>query len=95
MNSQAKPLGSNTREIILCGLLLACLIACCPADASVPVKQSSPPKKGSKQPNHVWAGSFLACWGSNDLDVSPPAAAAVAGKAGIEVNDSARQQMVA
>ena len=58
-------------------------------------KQASSPKNSSQAPDHVWAGSFLACWGSNDLDQQTTAAAKAAGSSGVEANDSARAQVMA
>lgn len=44
-------------------------------------------RKGGDEADHVWAGSFLACWGSDNLDHSDlPAAAAM--KRGIVESDS-------
>lgn len=44
-------------------------------------------RKGADEADHVWAGSFLACWGSGTLDHSDLTAAA-AMKKGIVESDS-------
>ena len=76
-------------------------LSCClsallmPADASGTKGVS--PKKGSDQPNHVWAGSFLACWSGNDDEEQLPECVAAAGvkKTGVEASDSIRPQAAA
>ncbi len=56
------------------------------ASPDSPVTSKSGKKKSNDQPDHVWAGNFLACWGSANLDQPDLVPAAV--KQGVVHNDS-------
>ncbi|DBA97135.1 hypothetical protein WJX77_011944 [Trebouxia sp. C0004] len=56
------------------------------ASPDSPVTSKSGKRKSSDEPDHVWAGNFLACWGSDNLDQPDLVAAAM--KQGMVQSDS-------
>ena len=56
------------------------------ASPGSPVTSKSGKRKSNDEPDHVWAGNFLACWGSANLDQPDLVPAAM--KLGMVHNDS-------
>ena len=69
------------------GILSLCLDAVgVAASPDSPVTSKFGKRKSNDEPDHVWAGNFLACWGSANLD--QPDLVAVAMKQGMVQSDT-------
>lgn len=82
--SSTGPARLSRKTLSLC--LNAVGVAASPDSPVTSPVTKSEKRKSKDEPDHVWAGNFLACWGSANLDQPDLAAAAM--KQGMVQSDS-------